>query len=310
MTGFNAILAQYGVALVFVATLLSRLGAPIPAAPLVVIAGGLSASGALSLPLMVACATLASLIGDGAWFLGGRRYGYRILRMLCRISLSPDSCVRQSESLIGRWGGSSLIAAKFLPGLSVVAAPMAGALGMSGRVFIGFELLASALWALGFAYLGVAFSNDIARVLQALSNLGVGAAVLLALIVATYLALRYARRRVALRDLGIARITVAELAELIRKGEDPLVVDVRAPGVLELDPRRIPGAVPVELGRIPGWARELPRDRRIVLYCNCPNEASAAHASRLLLGHGFARAQPLAGGLDAWVTAGHGVETS
>ncbi len=308
MTSFNEVVAHYGIALVFFATLISRLGAPVPAAPLVVIAGGLSASGALSLPGVVAFAALASLIGDGAWFLGGRRYGYRILRMLCQISMSPDSCVRQSESLISQWGGSSLIAAKFLPGLSVVAAPMAGALGMSSRVFIGFEVLASGIWALGFATLGVVFSNDITRVLQDLSNLGVGAAVLVGLVALIYLALRYARRRLALRDRSIPRITVAELAQLIVEGNSPLVVDVRAAGVLELDPRRIPGAVPVELGRIQAWARELPRDRQIVLYCNCPNEASAARASRLLLNHGFNKARPLAGGLDAWVTAGYGIE--
>ncbi|MEP7058428.1 MAG: DedA family protein/thiosulfate sulfurtransferase GlpE [Caldimonas sp.] len=308
MTPISAVVAQYGVGLVFATTLAARLGAPVPAAPFIVVAGGLAASGAMSLTQVIACATIASVIGDGAWFLAGRRYGYRMLRMLCRISMSPDSCVRQSETLIGKWGGSSLIAAKFLPGLSVVAAPMTGALGMSAREFIGFELLGSLLWAGVFAALGVVFRHDIARVLDSIADLGLDAALIVGAAAAAYLAQRYLRRRASLRDRNVPRITVGDLSELMQNGVDLTVVDVRSSSVLELDPRRIPGAVPVELGRIRTWAQHQPRDRHIVLYCNCPHEASAARASRLLLERGFASARPLAGGLDEWINAGQQVE--
>src|SRR6267142_6693518 len=109
--------------------------------------------------LVVFVATLGSSIvanvaGDGIWFVAGRRHGHRVMKLLCRISLSPDSCVRQSESLIVRWGGNSLIAAKFLPGVSVVAAPMAGALGMSWTRFLSFEVAAAAIWTMVFLALG------------------------------------------------------------------------------------------------------------------------------------------------------------
>ena len=308
MTGVVAFVAQYGVGLVFLATLAARLGAPVPAAPFVVVAGGLSASGSISMVQLVAFGTLASVLGDGAWFIAGRRFGYRILRLLCRVSMSPDSCVRQSESLIGKWGGSALIGAKFLPGLSVVAAPMTGALGMRAREFLCFEVLASLIWVLAFAYLGVAFSHDINRVLESISNLGLGAALLLAIAAIAWLALRYARRRASLRDQSIPRITVDDLANLLRAGDDVVIVDVRSPGAVELDARRIPGAVPVELKRVGAWAERLPRERHIVLYCNCPNEASAARAARWLLDRGFASSRPLAGGLDEWVKAGHRIE--
>lgn len=308
MTGLPELVAHHGAALVFIATLASRLGAPIPAVPFVVVAGGLAAHGAVSLPLVVGVAALASLLGDAAWFAAGRRYGYRVLRMLCRISLSPDSCVRQSETLIGRWGGGALIASKFLPGLSVVAAPMAGALGMGRRRFIAFEVLASALWATTFAGLGLAFGADIARLLDLVSQLGVGGAAVVIAAVAVYLGVRYARRRASLRDQQIGRITVAELAEWAAGREEPLIVDVRSSGALDLDPRRLPGAVTVELGHIRTWAREIARGRPIVTYCNCPNEASAARAARWLAEHGFASARPLAGGLEAWVDAGHSVD--
>jgi len=308
MSGVDAIVAQYGVGLVFVATLAARLGAPIPAVPFLVVAGGLSTGGAISLVHVVVFATIASTLGDAAWYLAGRRYGYRILRLLCRVSMSPDSCVRQSESLIGKWGGSALIGAKFLPGLSVVAAPMTGALGMTAREFLGFELLGSVIWALAFAYLGVLFSHDIHRVLESIANLGLGAALVLTLVVLAYLAIRYVRRRASLRDQSIPRISVDALAGLLDAGEDVVIVDVRSTGALELDARRIPGAVPVELKRVRQWAEEVPRERTIVLYCNCPNEASAARASRLLLDHGFLRARPLAGGLEEWARAGHPID--
>jgi len=308
MTGVDAIVAQYGVGLVFVATLAARLGAPVPAVPFLVVAGGLSTGGAISLMHVVVFATIASTLGDAAWYLAGRLYGYRILRLLCRVSMSPDSCVRQSESLIGKWGGSALIGAKFLPGLSVVAAPMTGALGMTAREFLGFELLGSVIWALAFAYLGVLFSHDIHRVLESIANLGLGAALVLTLVVLAYLAIRYVRRRASLRDQSIPRISVDDLAGLLDAGEDVVIVDVRSTGALELDARRIPGAVPVELKRVRQWAEEVPRERTIVLYCNCPNEASAARASRLLLDHGFLRARPLAGGLEEWARAGHPID--
>jgi len=308
MNGFDAIVAQYGVGLVFAATLAARLGVPIPAVPFLVIAGGLSSRGAISLALVVVFATVASTLGDGAWYLAGRRYGYRILRLLCRVSMSPDSCVRQSESLIGKWGGSALIGAKFLPGLSVVAAPMTGALGMTAREFLGFEVLGSALWALAFAGLGVLFSDDIQRLLDSIANLGLGAALVLLLAVILYVATRYVRRQASLRDQSIPRISVGDLAGWLDAGEDVVIVDVRSSGAVDLDARRIPGAVPVELKRVRQWAEGMPRERRIVLYCNCPNEASAARASRLLIDHGFLRAHPLAGGLEEWVRTGHRID--
>ena len=122
---------ERGVAVVFFATLAARLGAPIPASAVLVVAGGLVAMGQIPLWSTVLGALLGNLLGDAAWFYAGRRFGHRMMRLLCKVSLSPDTCVRQSESLITRWGGASLIAAKFVPGVSVVAPPMAGALHMS-----------------------------------------------------------------------------------------------------------------------------------------------------------------------------------
>ena len=177
MNDVIALLSAQGAAVVFLATLATRLGAPVPAAPFLVIAGGLSVGGQLSfLAVLVLAAVLGNILGDGAWFLAGRRWGYRVMRLLCRISLSADSCVRRSEAILGRWGGLSLIAAKFVPGVSVVAPPMAGALGMSNTRFLSYETVAALIWTLGFLVLGRVFHAAIQDVLAVLSSIGLTAA--------------------------------------------------------------------------------------------------------------------------------------
>jgi membrane protein DedA with SNARE-associated domain/rhodanese-related sulfurtransferase len=308
MSQLLALVVAHGTLLVFAATLAARIGAPVPAAPFLVVAGGLAVAGQISWPAALAAAIVANILGDGLWFWAGRLYGYRVLKLLCRISLSPDSCVRQSEAFILRWGGSSLIAAKFVPGVSVVAPPMAGALGMSLVAFLGFETLAAAIWASLFLGIGWIFADQIQRVMDLLSTLGVVAVVALLVIVAVYLALRYWRRRLFLKGVAMPRIEVAELRALIDGGAAPVIIDVRADAARVIDQRRIPGAIPIELRHIERRASGLPRDRELVLYCNCPNEASAASAAALLAASGLTRARPLAGGLEAWVASGHGVE--
>ena len=91
-------------------------------------------------------------------------------------------------------------------------------------------------------------------------------------------------------------------------GATPLIVDVRSPGAAARESGRIPGALHVPLDQVGKHVQDLPRDRDLILYCNCPNEASAAQAAKLLKNHGFTRVRPLHGGLDAWVEAGYSVE--
>jgi len=301
------LLLIHGVAIVFVATLAARIGLPVPASPLLVIVGGLASAGDFSIAGAVAAAIVANLIGDAVWFAAGRRHGHRVMRLLCRISMSPDSCVRQSESLIVRWGGSSLIAAKFVPGVSVVAAPMAGALRMPLWRFFVFDLIGAAIWTFLFVLLGLVFKDQIQQVLDVMANAGVLATTLIVIALGAMLAVRYWRRRRFLREVEMSRISVADLRELMRQDVAPLVIDVRSDASMQIDDRRIPGAISVHLDEMPHRAAQLPRDRDIVLYCNCPNEASAARAARLLAERGLTRVRPLAGGLEAWVAS---VETA
>ena len=303
-----ALLVAEGGWVVFGATLLSRLGLPVPGVPFLVVAGAMVAVGRLSVWAVLPAAVAASMLGDGIWFLVGRRQGYRILRLLCRLSISPDSCVSQSETFIARWGGASLVAAKFLPGVSVVAPPVAGALGMSLPRFLAWQAAGALAWAVAYGLVGIVFAAQIEAVLAALSSLGAVAGAALALLFAAYLAYRWWKRHSFLSSVASARMTVDELRALVDAGRDVVILDVRSATGRSMDPRSIPGSRPLEVDAVDAIVPTLPDDQPIVVYCNCPNEASAALVARRLAAKGRTRVTPLLGGIDAWAAAGYPVE--
>lgn len=306
MAQLTTLMIQNALGLIFGASLAARIGLPVPAAPVLVVAGALVAMGQVSLPGALLAAVLGNLLGDGAWFYAGRRYGFRFMRLLCRISLSPDSCVQRSKSLIARWGGLSLLAAKFVPGVSVVAPPMAGALGMSSLRFVLFEVGAALVWAGVFLCLGYVFRDSVQSVLNGLADAGSLATVVVLVALSILFVVRYLRRRRFVRLAHMPRITVDELHASMDTKTPPLVIDVRGDASIQIDPRCIPGARPLSL-------RDIQRRRTanvfdaagdVVLYCNCPDDVSAALAASALTEQGVPCARPLAGGLDAWVAAG------
>lgn len=198
MSALSSLMAEYGLLLVFAVTLAARVGVPLPAAPLLVVAGGaaMAVPGGLLqlwLPALVV-AIVANVLGDWVWYLAGRRYGHRTMGLLCRFSLSPDSCVLGSEALMTRWGGGALLAAKFIPGVSVVAAPMAGALGMPARRFLRDDLLASAVWSALYLALGAVFSQQLGVLLEALAGAGMALAAVAVSVLAVFAAWRWWRR--------------------------------------------------------------------------------------------------------------------
>jgi rhodanese-related sulfurtransferase len=133
---------------------------------------------------------------------------------------------------------------------------------------------------------------------------------LVAALLAGYVAFKWWERSRFYKTLRMARISVAELYELIEAGAEPIIVDVRSPTARALEPRWIPGAIHVPVDAVGPHIGHLPRDREIVLYCTCPSEASAARVAKVLVNHGFKSVRPLFGGLDAWVAAGYAVEGS
>jgi membrane protein DedA with SNARE-associated domain len=259
--------AKYGIAFVFGNVLLEQIGLPIPALPTLIVAGALAAQGDLSAPLVLLVAVVACLIADLLWFALGRRQGYRVLNFLCRVSLSPDSCVNQTEAFYTRYGLASLLFAKFVPGFSTVAPPLAGASSASVASFLAWDAGGALLWAgSGFAA-GAIFHRAVDRVLDVLASFGGGALVLVGIGLALFVLWKYAQRRRFYRALRMARISPQEVSELIARGESPVILDVRSAAAREADPRRIPGARPLELAGVEAGLSDLPRDREIILYC-------------------------------------------
>ena len=304
-----SLMSQYGLAVVFGNVLVEQLGLPLPAIPTLVVAGALAASGKLSALAVFAVAVLACVIADVTWYIAGRHYGNRIMRILCGVSLTPDWCVSETQVRFERWGIKTLLVAKFVPGISLLAPPLAGAAGIGWLPFLLFNTGGGALWVAAGVGGGMLFGAQIESILTYLANFGSVAVVVIGALLAAYIAFKWWERRRFYAKLRMARISVDELYDLMGAGAAPLVVDVRSQTARAMEPRHIPGAIHVPLHAFDQHVKDLPRDREIILYCSCPNEASAAQVAKLLLNHGFGRVRPLLGGLDAWIAAGHPVET-
>src|SRR5258708_40058079 len=163
---------HYGIPLVFLNVLLEQFGLPLPAIPTLIVAGALARNGRMSTTHVMLVAVAGSLNADWIWFALGGRYGYRILRTLCRIYLSPDSCVRDTESTFERWGMRSLLFAKFVPGFATVAPPLAGATRASVWSFLAYDGIGAVLWSAVAVRVGRAFHNALGRGIRKADGLG------------------------------------------------------------------------------------------------------------------------------------------
>jgi membrane protein DedA with SNARE-associated domain/rhodanese-related sulfurtransferase len=303
------LVTQYGLLIVGVNVLLNQIGLPVPAVPILVVAGAIGAGGNLALGPIFGWSVAACVAADCGWFLIGERYGISVLKILCRISLEPDSCVSQTQTRFEQWGINSLVIAKFVPGLSIIAPPLAGALRIGWLRFIVLSTLGAILWAGGWLAVGVLFESQIDALLGQLDRIGGIAGLVAAGLLAAYIAFKWWERMRFFQTLRMARIRVEDLYELIQAGAAPIIIDVRSVTARALEPRSIPGALHVPLQEAGRHLQDLPRDRDIILYCSCPSEASAARVAKLLMNHGFAKVRPLHGGLDAWIAAGYAVAT-
>ena len=299
MSQLIELLQIYGVLIVFGIVLVEQFGLPIPAFPILVVAGALSVDGELMWQLCLLAAVGACLICDLFWFRAGRFYGKRILRLLCKISLSPDSCVNQTEDRFRRFGAKSLLVSKFVPGFNTIAAPLSGAIGTQPRMFLAYAITGAALWSGTGILLGVVFHDGVEELLATLETMGGTALSVLASLLALFVAVKYIERRRHRARGAVARIEVAELLGLIDAGHDPLIIDARSLTAQGME-AAIPGALVFKSCPPEQLMATLDRNRHIVVYCSCPNDVTAAEVAKQFLNNGFHRARPLKGGLDAW----------
>ncbi|MEO8597203.1 MAG: VTT domain-containing protein [Candidatus Solibacter sp.] len=257
---------HHGYALLFVWVLAEQGALPLPSIPLLLACGALARSGQLNPVLVIVSGMAGCLLADNLWFQLGRLRGARILSFLCRISLEPDSCVRQTENAFQKYGVRSLLISKFVPGLNALAAPMAGSSGTSLARFLWFDALGALLWLLAYCGLGYAFSGEIERVGRYAMRMGSGLVVLLATLLGAWILWKYLQRRRFLHKLAVARITPAELRRQLDDGEAPTIIDLRSahqPGVASL-----PGALRIAIEDLAQRHADIPRDRDVILFCS------------------------------------------
>jgi membrane protein DedA with SNARE-associated domain/rhodanese-related sulfurtransferase len=300
MSHTNQLLVDHGLTILFAVVFLEQIGLPLPGSFFLLAAGALSAAGKFNLPAGLGFMLVACLLADSVWFYLGRHRGHHVLGFLCRLSLEPDSCIRRTQNSFSRYGAWGLVAAKFLPGFSTVAPPLAGMSGIGLGPFLVADGAGSLLYGICFLGLGFLFGNQLDRMFGAMSKIGSSALVLLLALVAIYIILKFLRRQLLLRQLRMARITPEELRKKQLSGEDLVILDLRADAEFERDRSLIEGAMRFGVNELEQRHHEIPRDRDVIVYCSCPNEVTSARVALLLRRKGITRIRPLLGGINAW----------
>jgi membrane protein DedA with SNARE-associated domain len=267
MTGTLEFLVRHGYVVLLGWVFAEQIGLPIPSIPLMLAAGALAGQGKLNLFSALLLCVFAAVAADLFWYELGKLRGIKVLQLLCKISMEPDSCVRRTEGVFAKQGAQSLLLAKFFPGLSTVAPPLAGIFHMKARRFLLFDALGALLWAGASLGTGYVFSGEIERIAQRAASLGSGLGVILVGALVGYIAYKFYGRQKFLRELRISRISVQELKEKIDAGEDLVIVDLRHHMDFEAEPETIPGALHMDAKELQEKNERLPRDREVILYC-------------------------------------------
>jgi len=308
-----AFFVQYAYGILFLWVLVEQFGIPIPSIPVLLTAGTLSATHRIHASYSLLAVLLACMIADSVWYFLGRRYGNSILRLLCRFSLEASTCVSKTEGYFIRRGPVTLLFAKFVPGLSTVAAPIAGQTGMPYSRFFWWDLAGSIVWAEAYLLAG-RFFGDIAQKSTAFFHvLSHFAFTLFVLMVLGFMAYRIMKQRRFLTQVRALRLEPEELKEMIDHAAEagnipPFIVDLRHPLDYLPDPRVLPGAVRIGPNEIALHNEKIPRDRDVILYCTCPSEETSAKVALQLQKVGVYRVRPLRGGFDGWKEAGYPLE--
>ena len=286
---------------VFLNVLLEQAGFPVPAVPTLLLAGSI-ASGGAQLALALLAATAGSIIADAAWYLVGRRYGYQVLTGLCRISINPGSCVSQTEAKFMRWGLKSLVIAKFIPGFSTVAPPIAGALRMPFSGFLVASAIGAALWAGTALVLGWALRAQVLATIQILEDHSARALTLIVLVIGGWIGWKLWKKYRFHQLARIPHMTVGELLAALKESDKILMLDLRGPAMIA-ETGLVAGAKVTDHDHLLATVRDWPKNQPIVTLCACPQDASAIQAAATLRKSGYKAARPLKGGYEAWVTA-------
>lgn len=305
---------RHAYAVMFGWVLVEQAGLPVPSVPLMLAAGTMSAAHRVHIALLLPLILLACLVADSMWYWMGRRFGSRVLDVLCKISLDASTCVNRAQGSIARRGGITLLFAKFVPGVSTIAAPIAGQSGMTFPEFAAYDMTGTLIWAAAWLFAGRFFGDMARRSSQFFETLTRSAAGVVLLMIVGIIVYRYVQRRRFMTELRGLRLEPEALLEMMsaseRDGSDPpFVIDLRHPLDVLADPMVVPGALRIGPDELRTHRHEIPQDREVVLYCTCPSEQTSAKLAMELRRLGVHRVRPLRGGLQGWKDAGYPMET-
>jgi membrane protein DedA with SNARE-associated domain/rhodanese-related sulfurtransferase len=309
------LLEHHAYLLLFVWVLLEQGGVPVPAGPVMLAIGTMSAARHTHIAAAIPIAMIACLISDSAWFALGKRYGGKILDFLCRFSMEATTCVTRTEGHLQKRGAVTLLFAKFVPGLTTVAPPLAGQIGISYSVFLLYDALGSLAWSSAWLLAGRFFGDLAKRSAAFFAGLSHYGGFLVVLLVVGVIAYRYYKRREFLKELRILRLEPAQLLSMIAEAdragaERPFIVDLRHPLDVMTDPLVLPGALRIGPDELKQRKDIIPRDRDVVVYCTCPSEETSAKVALELRRMGVKRVRPLRGGLQGWKDAGYPLDAA
>jgi membrane protein DedA with SNARE-associated domain/rhodanese-related sulfurtransferase len=296
---------KYGYWILFLWVMVEQLGVPVPSVPLLLTAGTLTATHRMNLALVLLAILLGSLFSDSLWYWMGKKYGGAVVKLLCRLSMESNTCVRRTEGYFTKHGASALLVAKFLPGFGSVAAPIAGQTGMRYQLFALYDTAGILIWAVAFTLGGRFFGDVLNRNPNALAWVARFGFLLFVLLLLAFFIWRFFRQRAFLREIRMARMEPQELKEMLDHGQPVYIVDLRHPLDYLPDPRTLPGAVLLTPDKLLEHCPEIPRDRDVVLFCTCPSEATAAKMALTIRKLGVYRVRPLLGGYDEWKRLGY-----
>jgi membrane protein DedA with SNARE-associated domain/rhodanese-related sulfurtransferase len=307
---FIGLIVAHGYWIVLAVAFVDQFGTPVPAIAILLTAGAVAGQGQLSFAGILAAAWAGTVAGDAVLYQCGRWRGGPLMRRLCSFSLAPDTCVRETEASFQRLGWKALVVAKFVPGLALFAAPVAGALRMAFAPFLVFDSIGSLFYNVVVIGLGFALHDQLDRVVGWFRVLGSAAIPVVAGAILAYWAWRIIQKRRVIRALRCRRLTPDALRLRLYSGDPVRILDLRTAIAYEASRQTLPGAIRLDPEELDTRHTDIPRDCDIVLYCTCPNETTSARVALALKKRGIERVFPLEGGFEAWVLCGYPVEVT
>src|SRR5271154_2774453 len=309
MTDLTSLIAHHGYLVICVIVFAEAIGVPVPGAVALVAGGAAAASGALNAPAVVLFAVAAMLAADSLLYVLGRVTGWALLKFLCRVSVDPETCVLHSAESFYKRGRTTLLIAKFIPGVSTMAAPLAGSMKMPFPQFVGLDFLGACIYALSYGAVGFIFRDFIAKIIGGFRAAGHAVEIVVVIGVIAFIAYRFTHYWRHRKDRMVPRVHVAEVAAKLQTqgAEKIMLADVRSHGYYAAGAMRIRGSIRIEPNNLSAEIKKFPRDRDMYLYCTCRSEATSASVAHLLREQGF-KALVIVGGVAAGGKAGEPLE--